>query len=147
GRLSEATRAALLDHITVTDVPPITGIAKSVFSGNDLGMYEAVSERLGERFHVITGTMPGLGTAGGEVSPAGVTKGSTLLMLLASFNTERTASIALADNNSDREMLSAAGTASALGNATEQALAAADEVTASVDADGIWNAFQRHGLV
>ena len=33
GRLSEATRAALLDHITVTDVPPVTGIAKSVFSG------------------------------------------------------------------------------------------------------------------
>jgi len=147
GRLSDATRAALLDHITVTEDPPVTGIAKSVFSSDDAGAYAAVKARLGERFHVITGTMPGLGTAGGEVSPTGVTKGSTLLLLLDEMGIPLEDSIAIGDNNNDLEMLAAAGTGIAMGNATPDAKAAADEVTTSVDADGIWNAFRKHGLV
>jgi len=147
GRLSDATRAALLDHITVTEDPPVTGIAKSVFSSDDAGAYAAVKARLGERFHVITGTMPGLGTAGGEVSPTGVTKGSTLLLLLDELGIPLEDSIAIGDNNNDLEMLAAAGTGIAMGNATPDAKAAADEVTTSVDADGLWNAFRRHGLV
>lgn len=147
GRLSDATRTALLDHITVTEDPPVTGIAKSVFSSDDAGAYAAVRARLGERFHVITGTMPGLGTAGGEVSPSGVTKGSTLLLLLDRLGIAVADAIAIGDNNNDLEMLRAAGTGIAMGNATPDALAAADEETSSVDADGIWTAFARHGLV
>jgi Cof subfamily protein (haloacid dehalogenase superfamily) len=147
GRLSDATRAALLDHVTVTEDPPTTGIAKSVFSSDDAGAYAAVKARLGERFHVITGTMPGLGTAGGEVSPSGVTKGSTLLLLLEKLGIPVEDSIAIGDNNNDLEMLRAAGTGIAMGNGTPDALAAADETTTAADADGIWNAFAKHGLV
>jgi len=147
GRLSDATRAALLDHVTVTEDPPTTGIAKSVFSSDDAGAYAAVKARLGGRFHVITGTMPGLGTAGGEVSPSGVTKGSTLLMLLEKLGIAVEDSIAIGDNNNDLEMLRAAGIGIAMGNGTPEALAAADETTTAVDADGIWNAFTKHGLI
>ena len=147
GRLSEQTRSAIVDRIIVTADPPTTGIAKSVFSSDDLGTYAAVKEALGERFHVITGTMPGLGTAGGEVSPAGVTKGSTLLMLLERLGIDVADSIAIGDNNNDLEMLTAAGTGIAMGNGTSEALAAADEVTTNVDDDGIWNAFAKHGLI
>ncbi|WP_156760318.1 HAD-IIB family hydrolase [Microbacterium karelineae] len=147
GRLSDATREALLDHVTVTDDPPLMGVAKSAFSSDDLGCYGAVTARLGDDFSVITGTMPGLGTAGGEVSPAGVNKGSTMLTVLGELGIPVGDAIAIGDNNNDLEMLRLAGTGVAMGNATEQARAAADDVTTAVDADGIWNAFARHGLV
>lgn len=147
GRLSPETRDALLAHVTVTDDPPHTGIAKSVFSSDDLGCYDAVRSRLGDDFSVITGTMPGLGTAGGEVSPAGVTKGSTMQMVLRELGAETADAIAIGDNNNDLDMLELAGTGIAMGNATDQAIAAADETTTAVDDDGIWNAFARHGLV
>ncbi|WP_110589892.1 HAD hydrolase family protein [Microbacterium suaedae] len=147
GRLSDATREALLDHVTITDDPPHTGIAKSAFSSDDLGCYGAVRGRLGDEFSVITGTMPGLGTAGGEISPAGVTKGSTMQMVLRELALPAAAALAIGDNNNDLDMLRLAGTGIAMGNATEEAREAADEATTAVDADGIWNAFARHGLV
>ena len=147
GRLSDETRRTIVDSIIVTMDPPLTGIAKSVFSSDDLGTYAAVKARLGARFHVITGTMPGLGTAGGEVSPAGVTKGSTLLLLLERLGIDVTDSIAIGDNNNDLEMLTLAGVGIAMGNATPEAKAAADEVTTAVDDEGIRSAFARHALL
>ncbi|NHI16094.1 HAD family hydrolase [Microbacterium excoecariae] len=147
GRLSDATREALLDHVTITEDPPHDGIAKSVFSSDDLGCYAAVTARLGADFSVITGTMPGLGTAGGEVSPAGVTKGSTMRRVLAELGMTARDAIAIGDNNNDLDMLEAAGVGVAMGNATPEARAAADEVTTAVDDDGIATAFARHGLI
>ncbi|WP_221584881.1 HAD-IIB family hydrolase [Microbacterium sp. G2-8] len=147
GRLTPETSEALLAHVTVTEDPPHDGIAKSVFSSDDLGCYAAVKSRLGADFSVITGTMPGLGTAGGEVSPAGVTKGSTMLRVLETLEIPVADAIAIGDNNNDLDMLELAGVGIAMGNATDDARRAADEATTTVDADGIWNAFARHGLV
>src|SRR5699024_12170729 len=79
GRISDATREALLDRVTITEYPPQGAVAKAVFSSDDQRTYSAVKELLGDHFSVITGTMPGLGTAGGEVAVAGVTKGSALV--------------------------------------------------------------------
>jgi len=147
GRLTDETRDALLGRIEITDDPPHEGIAKSVFSSDDLGTYEAMKLALGDAFTVITGTMPGLGTAGGEISPAGVSKGSTLLLVLDELGIDVADAIAIGDNNNDLEMLDVAGVGIAMGNATPEAREAADEVTTAVDDDGIWNAFRRHGLI
>lgn len=147
GRLSEATRAALLDRVTIVSDPPHDGVAKAVFSSDDLRTYAAVRQRLGDRFAVITGTMPGLGTAGGEVMAAGVTKGSALVEVIAELGLDVSSALAIGDNNNDLEMLAAAGVGIAMGNATPEARAAADEVTTDVSDDGIWNAFAAHGLV
>lgn len=147
GRLSPESAEALLSHIEITDDPPREGIAKAVFSSDDPGCYATVSRELGDDFAVITGTMPGLGTAGGEISPAGVTKGSTLRLVVEEVGLSPADAIAIGDNNNDLEMLREAGTGIAMGNATPEAREAADEMTTAVDDDGIWNAFARHGLV
>ena len=147
GRLSDATREALLERVTITADPPQDAVAKAVFSSDDQRTYSAVKELLDDRFSVITGTMPGLGTAGGEVSAAGVTKGSALVETVRTLGIDVADSIAIGDNNNDLEMLRTAGVGIAMGNGTPEALAAADEVTSGVDAEGIWNAFATHGLV
>ncbi|MGO3660766.1 HAD hydrolase family protein [Microbacterium gubbeenense] len=147
GRLTDSLREVLIDRVTIDADPPLDRIAKATFSSEDHGTYGAVKSRLGGEFMVITGTMPGLGTAGGEVSVAGVTKGAALVSVIAELGLDRANSIAIGDNNNDLEMLAAAGVGIAMGNATPEALAAADETTAHVDHDGIWAAFERHGLV
>src|SRR5699024_1034474 len=135
------------DRVTVMEHPPHDAVAKAVFSSDDQRTYAAVKGVLGDEFSVITGTMPGLGTAGGEVSVAGVTKGSALVEVTRMLGIDVAHSIAIGDNNNDLEMLRAAGTGIAMGNGTPEAIAAADEVTTDVDADGIWNACAEHGLV
>lgn len=147
GRLTDSLREVLMDRVTIDADAPLDKIAKATFSSEDHSTYGAVKARLGEDFAVITGTMPGLGTAGGEVSVAGVTKGAALLSVVAELGLNPSDSIAIGDNNNDLEMLRTAGTGIAMGNATPEALAAADETTAHVDHDGIWAAFERHGLV
>ena len=54
--------------------------------------------------------------------------------------------IVMGDSANDMEMLRAAGTGIAMGNASEEVKALADEVTDSVADDGVYRAFLRHGL-
>jgi hydroxymethylpyrimidine pyrophosphatase-like HAD family hydrolase len=44
-------------------------------------------------------------------------------------------------------MLQVCGTGIAMGNAPDELKALADDVTTSVSADGVANAFRRHGLI
>lgn len=121
--------------------------AKAVFSGDDLGAYDDVVRAVGAEFTVITGTIPGMGTASGEVSMPGVTKGSAILELLDRIGMDPADAIAMGDNNNDLEMLEAVGLGIAMGNGTVQAKQAADEVTESIDEDGLARAFARHRLI
>jgi Cof subfamily protein (haloacid dehalogenase superfamily) len=125
----------------------LVGIAKSVFLGNDLEAFERVDAALSDEFHVITGTIPHLGGGSGEVTLAGVNKGSTILRLLEHLDLDVASSIAIGDSSNDIEMLLACGVGIAMGNAVDEIKAVADEVTTAVLDDGVWNAFRRHGLV
>ncbi|QHC60092.1 HAD family hydrolase [Rathayibacter sp. VKM Ac-2760] len=126
---------------------PTEGIAKATFFGEDGTAFALVRDGLGERFHVITGTIPSLGDAGGEVSLRGVDKGSALVRLAEHLGHPLADTIAIGDSSNDVEMLAAAGVGIAMGNASDAARAAADEVTTSVRADGVRTAFRRHGLL
>lgn len=121
--------------------------AKAVFDGDDLSAYDAVARRLADEFTVVGGTLPGLGTASGEVSPHGVHKASAMQVVLARLGLDTSDSIAIGDSGNDVEMLLAAGVGIAMGNATAPARAAADESTGDVDEDGLRTAFDRHGLL
>jgi Cof subfamily protein (haloacid dehalogenase superfamily) len=72
-----------------------------------------------------------------EVSAAGVTKGSALAELCAELEIERDAVIAFGDMLNDISMLEWAGRGIAVANAHAEVLAAADEITASNDEDGV----------
>lgn len=131
------------------DVRPfdVSGIAKSVFLGNDMTAFDRVSETLSDQFHVITGTIPHLGGGSGEVTLHGVNKGTTILQLLDHLGLDVADSIGIGDSSNDIEMLQLTGVGIAMGNATDTIKAHADEVTTAVLDDGVWNAFSRHGLI
>jgi len=72
-----------------------------------------------------------------EISAAGVSKASGLASLAADFGVEAADVIAFGDMPNDLPMLAWAGRAVAVANAHPEVLAAADEVTASNDDDGV----------
>jgi Cof subfamily protein (haloacid dehalogenase superfamily) len=72
-----------------------------------------------------------------EVSPAGVNKASALAELCAELRLEPADVVAFGDHLNDLPMLAWAGRAIAVANAQPEVLAAADEVTASNDEDGV----------
>lgn len=131
------------------DVRPyaFTGIAKSVFLAGDLRAYDRVSDALSGDFHVITGTIPHMGHGSGEVTLGGVNKGSTILQLLDRLGLDAASALGIGDSSNDIEMLQVCGVGIAMGNATDVVKAHADEVTTSVQDDGVWNAFRRNGLI
>ena len=55
--------------------------------------------------------------------------------------------MAFGDGGNDVDMVRAVGTSVAMGNVNDEALAAADYVTASVDDDGIRRALEHFGVI
>lgn len=122
-------------------------VAKATFFGQDASTFAAVRDGLGERFWVITGTMPYLGEAGGEVTLPGINKGAAIAELVGLLGMTTQDAIAIGDGANDLEMLETVGVGIAMGNADDAVKARADEVTDAVDRDGVYNAFVRHGLL
>ncbi len=106
----------------------------------------AVIDSFRGRYHVIPGSM-GPGGLTGELLPLGVDKGVGLLLATRVLGMEPRSTIAVGDSENDLEMLEAAGTAVAMGNAREGVKAIADMVTAPVDEDGLAQAFRDLDLV
>jgi Cof subfamily protein (haloacid dehalogenase superfamily) len=137
--LTSGTERPALD-----DIPPI---AKLTFFGEDPTTFARVRDALSPELHVLTGTMPYLGEAGGEVAPPGMNKGVAIREVLSEVGISLDDALAIGDSANDIEMLTLVGTGIAMGNADGNIKAIADEVTTGVDDDGVWNAFVRHGLV
>ena len=78
-----------------------------------------------------------------EFSPKGVTKATGLLALADLLGIDHAATIAVGDADNDLEMLRAAGLGVAMGNANDNARAAADVVVADNDHDGCAEAIER----
>lgn len=72
-----------------------------------------------------------------ELSAPGVTKASTLELLCAELEVDRSQVVAFGDMPNDLAMLRWAGTSYAMSNAHDAVLDAADRVTASNDEDGV----------
>lgn len=144
----DASREAL-EVIPFEDAPAdlLDHVAKTVFVGADRDAYAGVERDLRGRFNCVTGSIPVLGTASGEISALGVNKGTTIEMLLPRFGVDRARAVGVGDSPNDLEMFAAVGTAVAMGNATEAVKAQADHVTTDVLDDGIHAAFTHLGLI
>jgi Cof subfamily protein (haloacid dehalogenase superfamily) len=129
------------------DLGSIPSVAKLTFFGEDPTTFARVRDALTPGLHVLTGTMPFLGEAGGEVSSPGMNKGVAIGEILAALEMGVDDAVAIGDSVNDIEMLTLVGVGIAMGNADASVKAIADEITTGVDADGVWNAFVRHGLV
>lgn len=79
-----------------------------------------------------------------EVIPAGAGKDTAMRALCEALGLTPAEVIALGDHDIDAPLLRAAGLGIAVGNASPIARAAADEVTASCDEDGVAHAIYRH---
>lgn len=93
------------------------------------------------------GTIPLPGWASGEVAPWGVHKGAAILALLARLGIDPADAIGVGDNWNDAEMFGVCGVSIAMGGAVPGVQALADQVTTTIDDDGILRAFARNGLI
>ena len=76
-------------------------------------------------------------TAWMDVAPKGVTKASGLERLRAELDVDPDATVAVGDGHNDVDMLRWAGRGVAMGHADDVVRAAADEVTGSIEEDGV----------
>lgn len=142
-----AEMARRIERLAPGRAIPRDGIAKATFYGTEMSTFETVRDGLDDRFKVITGTIPYLGDAGGEVSMRGIDKGTAIERVLHELGLAVGSSLAIGDSSNDLEMLSFVGVGIAMGNALPSVKSVADEITTSVQEDGVSVAFRRHGLI
>jgi len=147
GRLRGAVDPSVVARFGDLSEADLTQIAKAVFMSESPGMVAQVRADLGELFHIVPGSMPLPGGSNGEVGMRGTTKGSAILHVLDGLGADPADAIGIGDSWNDVEMFEVCGVGIAMGNADPELQALADEVTTSVTADGVYNAFVRHGLV
>ncbi|NYF14826.1 hypothetical protein HDC34_003161 [Pseudoclavibacter sp. JAI123] len=145
--LTDLEESGLRHHVIDSGPLELDRTAKVAFSSDDLTTFDRVQARLGTEYAIVGGTMPGLGTGGGEISMLGVHKAAAIEALLPSVGLGIEDAIAVGDSGNDLEMLLACGVGVAMGNATPAAKEAADFVTSSVGDDGLHAAFVRLGLI
>ncbi|MEH7276163.1 HAD family hydrolase, partial [Neobacillus vireti] len=81
-----------------------------------------------------------------EISPAGVSKASSLIKLTQQLDIPMSQVAAIGDNYNDSLMLTAAGLGIAMDNAPKEVKEAADVVTGSNDEAGVAQAIRRYLL-
>lgn len=96
----------------------------------------------------VMAELPGLAAARwcpifADINVRGIDKATGMAEFAARFGFTCAEAMAMGDGGNDAAMLRAAGVGVAMGNACEEALAAADCVTASVDDDGLRQALER----
>lgn len=82
-----------------------------------------------------------------DVIPAASGKGTAILKVLEHFGLDASQALAFGDSQNDLEMLQAVGTGVAMGNATPEAKAVADQVCGSVYENGIYHYCITNGLI
>ena len=76
-------------------------------------------------------------TAWLDIAPEGVNKSTGLKVALAQYDLDRSGLLAIGDGRNDIEMLTYAGRGISMGSAPDEVKAAADEVTKTVQDDGV----------
>jgi Cof subfamily protein (haloacid dehalogenase superfamily) len=129
------------------DEADLGAIAKTTFISTRPDSVERAREELGDRFHVIPGSIPLPGGSNGEIGLRGVTKGSAIARVLDVLGLDAADAIGIGDSWNDAEMFDVVGSPVAMGNADPALKERAGNVTTDVLDDGIWNAFVKLGLV
>ena len=121
--------------------------AKLLFISNAPVDMAGVEENLGDRFHIIPGSMPISQGADGEISPLGVSKGSAIEAVLEHVGIPAEDAVGIGDSWNDVEMFDICGEAVAMAGADEGVKARANRVTTSVREGGVHKAFADLGLI
>ncbi|MHC5228666.1 Cof-type HAD-IIB family hydrolase [Enterococcus sp. LJL99] len=117
-------------------------VNKISFVNNTLP-FSAIAERYGDDFYMYHSTVPLFGPESGEIAVKGVDKKKAVEFVLDYLNLVKTDAIAFGDGDNDLPMFDAVGYKVAMANATDKLKAAANEVTADADANGIAMSFEK----
>ena len=141
-------RQAYGDNIEVEDVREIKGGNKIAYFTSPFKP-DRISADLDGRFYVVDFSVGRTEKKNfyGEMNNGGVNKASGIDEYLKHVGASIEDTIAIGDSANDLEMLEHAAISVAMGNGTDAAKSAADFITTDVDKDGIYNAFQRLGLI
>ena len=134
-------------HFAPVEEADLDRIAKAVFVSPHPDTVERAQRDLGERFHVIPGSMPLPEGSNGEIGMRGTNKGTGIVAILEHLGRSADEAVGIGDSWNDVEMFEVVGTPIAMGEADPVLKELAGDVTTGVLDDGIWNAFVRHGLI
>lgn len=125
----------------------IAGVLKGLFKAPSEAAAKHFREDFGERLTIVDGSVDAEHRSNGEMTAAGVSKGSAMRQLRLRLEAGAARFIAIGDSENDAEMFKAADYSIAMGNATPLIKQLANAQTDSVDADGFARAFARLRLI
>lgn len=122
---------------------------KIVFHAESIAQAEQLVKILSTTAKVVyfSGLLPDMPVIPGEVSDPDVNKGDALIRICQYLTADPKDCVAFGDSMNDAEILRAAGTGIAMGNAEDHVKEIADQVCERCDEDGIAKALTRLGLI
>ncbi|MBO1308114.1 Cof-type HAD-IIB family hydrolase [Enterococcus sp. 669A] len=108
--------------------------------------YEKIDDKYKGAFQMMRSTVPAFGPDSGEIGIKDIHKKSAIEAVLKHLGRDKADTMAYGDGHNDVEMFAAVETGVAMGNACDQLLAVADEVTATPDEGGIALSLKKHQL-
>ncbi|CAJ1314712.1 putative phosphatase YkrA [Paenibacillus nuruki] len=109
--------------------------------------FEQIKQEFEGKFQVMQCTVPIFGEGSGELVIPGIHKALAIADLLEHLSMSREDTIAIGDGMNDAEMLEYCAIGIAMGNAKPALQALADDITATVEEDGLFLSFQKYGLL
>lgn len=143
--IEEYVRARNLSYKVVEncEILDYTGVNKILAIDNDTDLISNLQKEMAEKYkdtlYVVKSTPRFC-----EFSNINATKGNAVRFLAEMWNINKSEIMACGDNDNDIEMLLAAGTKVAMGNATDGLKEIADFVTDTVDNDGVVKAIDKY---
>ncbi|MBC2296469.1 Cof-type HAD-IIB family hydrolase [Listeria welshimeri] len=124
-----------------------TDVNKACFLENKAVPFEEIKNEFSGKFEVMHCTVPIFGDDSGELMVPNIHKATAIELLLKHIGRNKKDTIGIGDGMNDAEMLTYCETGIAMGNAKEALKLLANEVTASVDEDGLYASFEKHDLL
>lgn len=121
-------------------------VNKVTFFGSDTA-FDEIKSGLENRFEVLPNLIKMGEKDGGEIMMPGIHKATGIELVLKHLKMTREDSFAYGDGLNDREMLEFVAHGIAMGNACKELKMIADDITDSVEQDGLYKSFKKYGLI